>query len=456
MNDCCKIFCDFAERTEYNTLPDSVNKCVKAFITDYFASSIAGYRINSDFNKVLLELLMEQGGSEQSSILFSNKKYPVAQSAFMNAIYAHGADMDDGNKKSAGHIGTHVIPSVFALAEYRGCSWRDVIVSIVVGYDFFNRIAGAAQPSLYSKGFHSTGVTGSIACAAACAKLLNLGSQSIYNSVGIAALQSSGLIIIDESAQHCKPINPANAARIGVLSALMAEKGIEGPLNPLESTKGWFHAYSDGINENVLLDDLGTVFTIEESYIKQYPSCRHTHCCIDAIKDIRKSLAKRCFTYQDIKSIIVNIYPNAIKSAGKIIYPKNSGEAKFSIHYAIAKTLLNGNFSLSDLTPDYSFPVSSVIEKICLISDESMEDRNAGIRGCRITVAIKNGEQIEKTIPVPKGEGKDFLTWKDLKDKMLSCAQGILTKEECTDIIEQCRNINSNNKYKPIKIRTLE
>lgn len=455
MNDWCKILCDFAEQTKYNTLPDSVIKCVKAFITDYFAASIAGYRINSDFNTVLLKLLIEQGGNEQSSVLFSNKKYPVAQAAFMNAIYAHGADMDDGNKKSAGHIGTHVIPSVFALAEHRGCSWGDVIVSIVIGYDFFNRIAGAAQPSLYTKGFHSTGVAGSIACAAACAKLLNLDSQGIYNSVGIAALQSSGLIIIDESAQHCKPINAANAARIGILSALIAEKGIEGPINPLESSKGWFHAYSDEINKDILLNNLGLDFTIEESYIKQYPSCRHTHCCIDAIKDIKESLTKRCFTYQDIESINVFIYPNAIKSAGRIMYPQNSGEAKFSIHYAIAKTLLNGTFSLNDLAPDYGFPVSSVIEKIRLIPDESMENRNAGIRGCHIIVALKNGEQIEKTIPVPKGEGKDFLTWKDLNDKMISCAQGILTKKECTDIIEQCRNINSNNKYKPIEIRTL-
>ena len=454
--DSCMMFCKCAERLSYADLTWKVIEMSKMFIADYFAASIAGYRTNSEFNKVLLELLQEQGGKGQSSILFYDKKYPVADAAFMNAIYAHGADMDDGNKNSAGHIGTHVIPSVFALSEYKGCSWCDIIVSIVVGYDFFNRVAGAAQPGLYNRGFHSTGVAGSIACAAACAKLLDLDSLGIYNSVGIAALQSSGLIIIDESAQHCKPINPANAARIGILSARIAEKGINGPLNPFESLKGWFHAFSDGINKTILLDNLGINFTIEDSYIKQYPSCRHTHCCIDAIKDIRESLAKHHFTYKDIESIIVNIYPNAIKSAGKIIYPQNSGEAKFSIHYTIAKTLLNGNFSLNDLMPDFSQPVSSIIEKINLTSDESMEDRSAGIRGCRIIVALKNGEQIEKTVPVPKGEGKDFLTWEDLKNKMFSCAHGILSKKECLNIIEQCKNINYNNIYKPIKIRTLE
>ena len=102
---------------------------------------------------------------------------------------------------------------------------------------FFNRIAGAAQPGLYNRGFHSTGIAGAMACGAACAKLMGLDRCGVYNSVSLAAIQSSGLIIIDESGQRCKPINPANAARIGVLSALMAERGLLSSQNPLESQK---------------------------------------------------------------------------------------------------------------------------------------------------------------------------------------------------------------------------
>ena len=90
----------------------------------------------------------------------------MTNAAFMNAVYAHGADMDDGNRKSAGHIGAHVISSVFALGEKLGVTWKDIIVAINVGYEFFNRIAGAAQPGLYNRGFHSTGIAGAMACGA--------------------------------------------------------------------------------------------------------------------------------------------------------------------------------------------------------------------------------------------------------------------------------------------------
>ena len=391
MLDITRPLVDFAYKLSLDEVPSETIERTKMFIADYFAASVAGYQINTAFNTVVLNVVKEEGGAAQSSVLFSDRKFPSSQAAFLNAAFAHGADMDDGNKQSAGHVGTHVMPAVFALAEQKRVSWGDVIVAIVIGYDFFNRIAGAAQPGLYNKGFHSTGIAGSIACAAACAKLLNLDYEGIYNSISMAAVQSSGLIIIDESAQHCKPINPANAARIGVLSALMAEKGLEAPRNPLESTKGWFHAFTDHVNDNVLFDGLGSVFTIDQSYIKQYPSCRHTHGCIDAIKNIRLSLNKFGLTYKDINSILVKIYPNAIRSAGNIKYPHSAGEAKFSIYYAIAKTLLNGNFTLDDLSVTQDENLVVVVEKINLIEDVAMEDRSAGIRGCKVKAVLNNG-----------------------------------------------------------------
>lgn len=453
MLDITRPLVDFAYKLSLDGIPSETIERTKMFIADYFAASVAGYQINTAFNTVVLNVVTEEGGAAQSSVLFSDRKFPSSQAAFLNAAFAHGADMDDGNKQSAGHVGTHVMPAVFALAEQKRVNWGDVIVAIVTGYDFFNRIAGAAQPSLYNKGFHSTGIAGSIACAAACAKLLNLDYDGIYNSISMAAVQSSGLIIIDESAQHCKPINPANAARIGVLSALMAEKGLEAPRNPLESTKGWFHAFTDHVNDNVLFDGLGSVFTIDQSYIKQYPSCRHTHGCIDAIKNIRLSLNKFGLTYKDINSILVKIYPNAIRSAGNIKYPHSAGEAKFSIYYAIAKTLLNGNFTLDDLSVTQDENLVVVVEKINLIEDATMEDRCAGIRGCKVKAVLNNGMSIEETVLVPKGEGDNSLNWNDLENKMLSCANGVLSVEESKNVIQQCRHINVNNKFKPIKIQ---
>ena len=433
----------FVAELSYDALPENVLQQVALFVADYYAACLAGYRINRELNEKALLLMEQMGGCEQSTVLFSDKKMPACNAAFMNALYAHGADMDDGNRKAAGHIATHVMPAVFALAEAVDATWKDVITAVVAGYDVFNRVAGAAQPSLYNRGYHSTGVAGGPACAAACAKLLGLDAAGVYNAISLGALQSSGLIIIDESGQECKPINPANAARTGILSAQLAQLGVEAPRNPLESKKGWYNAFSDGMDEAVLFDGLGEVFTICESYLKLYPTCRHTHCSMDGVIAIRRQMEQDGFTPEDVADIDLRVYPSAIKSTGSIRYPKTEGEAKFSLYYCTAVALLLGGFGLAQLEVDTCPQAREFIPLIHLTEDPAMEDRARGIRGAVVRITLKNGTVYEQTVLTPKGEGNYPLDWADLKQKMHQCAVGVRDEKSATAILQQVRVIDS-------------
>lgn len=450
MQDITSRLSRFIADLRYEQLPEAVVEQVKLFIADYYAACFAGYRINTGLNAPVLELMLEMGGSEESTVLFSDKKLPASNAAFINAAYAHGADMDDGNRKAAGHIGTHVMAAVFALAEARNANWKDVVTAIVAGYEVFNRVAGAAQPSLYNKGFHSTGVGGSLACAAACAKLLNLDEKGIYNAVSLSAIQSSGLIIIDESGQGCKPINPANAARTGVISAQLAQKGLESSRNPLESKKGWFNAFSDGIDEEVLFGQLGETYTICESYLKLYPSCRHTHCCIDGILALREEILADGEQPDGIESIDVTIYPSAIKSAGHTPYPATADEVKFSIQYCIAAALLKGRFGLDELEIVEGY--QTVVPKITLIPEPSMEDRKAGIRGARLDVRMASGRTYSQTVLIPKGEAKKPLGWPDIRRKLSQCAGDMCSESVLDHIVEDLRGFAPGESFTILSI----
>ncbi len=444
---------DFAYNLHIDDLPREVIERTKIFILDYYASSMAGYRVNQDFNKAILRLTKGNGGTEQSTVLFETYKCPATDAAFVNAAFAHGADIDDGNRVSAGHIGTSVISAVFALSETLDVTWGDVFVAINIGYEFFNRIAGAAQPDLYNKGFHSTGVAGGIACASACAKLLGLDKEGIYNSVSLAAIQSSGLILIDESGQECKPLNPANAARIGIYSAKLANEGIRGSRNPLDSKKGWFHAFSDQIDEEILTDGLGEKYTICDSYIKLYPTCRHSHCCIDAALDLREQISKEDENwYNKIEKIKITIYPSAIKSAGSISIPQNEGEAKFSLKYAFAVAFYEGKFGINELTPIKGAPVLYIIDRIELVADPIMEDRANGKRGTKVEILLKDGTLLNSTIIIPKGEGNNFLNWNDITNKFIDCSAGFMGEKAAYEFVDRCQNICTNNQFEMMNI----
>lgn len=446
MIDATEKLIDFAVQLKYEDLPKKVIEQTKLFIADYIAASLAGYKINSNVNTAVMSLIDEMGGARQSSVLFAKKKYPISNAAFINALYSHGADMDDGNRKAAGHIGTHVMSAVFALAEAFAVSWKDVFVAINVGYEVFNRIAGAVQPSLYNKGFHSTSIAGSIACGAACAKLLCLDSAGIYNAISLSAIQANGLIIIDESGQACKPINPANAARTGVISSQLAAKGIISSRKPLESKKGWFNAFSDSVDDEILFDGLGKQFTICESYLKLYPTCRHTHCVIEAIINVRDRMFKFGRDINEITSIQILIYPNAIKSTGSIKYPSTPEEAKFSIYYNLATALCYGRFGLDDLEcRNLGVEVRDVIDKIVLIPEETMENRKTGIRGAKVIVKLSDGKVEEETILIPKGEASKPLTWDDIREKIDACAKGL--DVETQGVVNNIRNLDTSKPF---------
>ena len=447
MKDITNRISQYVERLQYDHLDESVIEQVKLFILDYYAACLAGYRVNTALNEKVFRLLDGMGGSEEATVLFSEKKLPASNAAFLNAIYAHGADMDDGNRKAAGHIGAHMMAAVFAVAQMLHSTWEEVIVAIVAGYDVFNRVVGAAQPGLYNRGFHSTGVGGSIACAAACAKLMGLDSEGVYNAISLGAIQSSGLIIIDESGQGCKPINPANGARTGVISAQLAQMGLESSRNPLESKKGWYNGFADEIDEQVLYDGLGQTYTICESYLKLYPSCRHTHCCIDGAISLREKLLNDGCTHADVEKISVSVYPSAIKSTGAIPYPKTGDEAKFSLHYCLAVALCKGSFGLDDLTVDSSREIQDIIAKIQLVSDASMEDRKAGIRGASLEITTKQGGVYRETVLIPKGEAKKPLSWQDVCNKLVCCAGELCRQDVLERLVADIRTAKPEDAF---------
>lgn len=449
MQDITTRLSRFAAGLRFEDLDPATVEQIKLFMADYYAACFAGYRINTALNEKVFARMADMGGNPRATVLFSGQKFPETNAAFLNALYAHGADMDDGNRRSAGHIGTHVMPAVFALAETLPVTWREVFTAIVVGYDVFNRVAGAAQPSLYNKGFHSTGVGGGIACAAACAKLLGLDADGIYNAISLAAIQASGLIIIDESGQGCKPINPANGARIGLESAQLAAMGVESSRNPLESKKGWFNAFSDEVDEAVLFDGLGETFTINESYLKLYPSCRHTHCGIDAAIAIRHRMEADGVDLDGVEDIAVTVYPSAIRSTGHTPYPTTVDEAKFSLHYCLAAALEKGEFGLSQLDVSTCKKTAFLVPKIRVIPDPELENRAKGIRGAVVTITA-GGRTYTETVLTPKGEGEQRLSWRDMEIKFRQCAAGMADGRRVAALIGRIRDLDVQQPFSAI------
>lgn len=422
---------------------------IKLLLLDFFAAAFAGYKQNDAFNRRVKKVILEQGGKEESSVLFFDRKLPARYAAFLNSLYGHGAELDDGNKKAMGHVGVHVIPAVLALAEAEGKTHDEIFKAIAAGYETYIRISAAVQPGLVNRCFHSTGMAGAPACAVACSKLLGLSAEEMESAMALACTMSSGLLTYSESQQMIKPINPAKAAETGVFAARLAQAGIKGPENALEGPHGWFRAVSDSADERMITDQYDHLL-IHECYFKLYPSCRHTHCGIEAAVNLYGRVRDEI---NQIKSVNVYIYPNAIKLAGQIKFPKDPDETKFSIHYTLACALLFGKYGVDYMNPPCnSAALYDLIEKIRLIPDEKMEIWDKGVRGARVEVILQGGKRLEETVLVPKGDPEKPLSQKDIIEKLYICADGLSSEKQIEQLIKYITKMDKTVPFSPNKL----
>lgn len=418
-------FARFISGVRYEDLPDEVVCQAQLCLLDFLGVALAGSKVG--LAPLLTNLICQAGGQPEATVIGEEAKLPVFQAAFLNAAKAHALDMDDGHRYANAHPAVVVIPAALALAEREDASANELIVSIVAGYEILVRIARAINPSHLKRGFHTTGTVGPFGAAAACCKALGLEEEEITHALSIAALQGAGLLEVLSSGQMMKPLHPGKAAQAGVLAALMAQAGAEGPHDILEGDKGYFGAFSDSVDTSKLTEGLGTSFAIQGVYFKIHAACRHVHPSLDVLLEIMHASN---ISLEEIQEIRVNTYPVAFRLTGK--REENASElgAKFSIPTSLALALLHGNAGVDVYSRECveEPAVARLAERIHVEVDEWRDACYPAKRGSQVTV-ITRGGTYSREIEIPKGDPENPFTPDELKEKYRVNAAKLLPQE---------------------------
>lgn len=437
--------CTYIATLQYDDIPEEVIDYTQLLIADHYISAIAGHMYNYNFNQPLVEIINEEHSDGNSTVLFQQRKLPAGAAALLNAVYCHGADIDDGHREAEAHPGVAVNAAVLALAEEIGSIGKEVLTSVVAGYEVFIRVAKSILPSHLWRGFHTTGTVGTIAAAAACAKLLGLNGDGIEKAVSLAVTQAAGLLIVCESGQAAKPINPGRAAQTGILCAKLAQHGSDTPDNVFDSQKGFAHAFSDEYKAEALIEGLGEKYQIIDTYVKLYPSCRHTQAAMEAIKKCIREYGPVC----KAKKIEIHTYPIAVDIVGHNRAPRTIGDVKFSIPYTAACVAMYGDYTLTNLAKfeEERDNVLQFIERILVVPEEKYDDIPNGIRGAEVFITYEDGTIQSAAVPIARGEGGDRIDWTTLKEKAVaSCKNMVL--DAIDKLLDYCHAINTMDTFK--------
>lgn len=327
-----RLAAHFHAEWQGGVLTPEVTRQATRLTLDLLGVAIAG--TGMAFPTAMRQLVEAQGGTPQASVIGLPQRLPAAQAALANAVAGHALDMDDGYRYGGVHIGVAVIPAALAIAQARGCSGRDLLRAISAGYELESRLARAMNPSHLQRGFHTTGTLGTLGAALACGLLAGLAADGLADALGLAALQSAGLLEVLHSGAMAKPLNPGRAAQAGVLAAELAARGAQGPRQALEGAKGLFRAMADGVDTTTLFTGLGTQPPlIHDQYVKLHAACRHVHAALDGLLALR---AEHRLQAADIGAVSVDTYPVAVDFCGGAGLPDTAEGAKFSFGLSLA------------------------------------------------------------------------------------------------------------------------
>ena len=159
------------------------------------------------------------------------------------------------------HPACVIVPAALAAAEAAGDTpGAELLAGIVAGYDVEVRLSKAmGVQQQFDRGFHPSGVCGSIGAAAAAGRILSLSVDQMRACIALGAAQSSGLLTFEEDPSHMlKSFNTGVAARNGVYAALLAQRGFRGAPDVLTGRHSVLTPYSRPDPEPAkLLDGLG-------------------------------------------------------------------------------------------------------------------------------------------------------------------------------------------------------
>jgi len=428
---------DFVQRASYENLPKEVIHQARRCLLDTCGAVIAG-SYHSTSGKIAQSYARSLEEPPKATIIGTDIMRSPQTAAFANGIAAHALELDDGSRHATYHPGSSIIPSSLALCEAEGKAAQDLIAAIAVGYEVSIRIGKSMNPHHYLKGFHPTGTVAHFGTTAACSQILNLSVEETVNALGLAGSLASGINQYEIDGSLVKHLHPGNAARNGILTALLAKEGLTGPRGVIEGRLGFCHCFSDRYDISSITEGLGTQYDILSIYFKPYPSCRYVHYANEATLNILK---EHPMTPEDIDQIHILTHQNA-KQGSDIPDYQTVLHARLSIQYGIASILARGKAGLQEYTEEAikDPKVHEIAKKITIEIDPEIQKLYPNPRSMIVQIKDKKGNIYSSRVDYPKGDPENPMTDEELTDKFIDVTEGVISKKRQAEIIENTLN----------------
>ena len=420
---------DFVSGFDLKSVPRPVIDRARIVFTDTVGVMLAGS--HEEAFRLVLAMVKAEGSAPQASIAQESLRASPQLAALANGVAAHAMDFDFTFMRAQSIAA--LIPAILPVAEITKATPADIVAAYIIGAEVAARFVRTDQNGPTFDGWHATGMVGVLGAAAACARLMKVPAEKIPDVMGIAGSLASG--VTANFATMTKPLHCGNAARNGVLAAILGKSGFTSNPAMFEGRNGYFQSFSRGID--VSLDgfkDFGTRYDLISGRhrFKPYPCGGLTHTAIEATLDLRQRVAGR---FDDIK----NIHCGVARAAGQraaTSYPTTTEAAKFSVGYLVPYALVHGAPRIAAFTDKAlnDDRLKAIQPKITAAVDPEL-GRGDDDSPAKIRITMADGQVFEVRKDFSTGSNKLPMSQAQLEDKFNDCAAQVMDKGRAAKIL---------------------
>jgi 2-methylcitrate dehydratase len=384
----------------------AIMRQAQLLLLDTIGCGIAGAR--EGVARAVADVALEGGGKRECAVVGRSEKTGVLNAVLINGVAIRVLDLNDyliGESKNepetAGHP-SDLIPVALAIGAARRCSGAAILQSIITGYELYARL----QRMMDRSGQWDSVSASGIVAPAMAGRLMGLDESPLAHAISLGAARAATPSIVrtgDISAT--KSIASALVAQAGAQAALLAERGITGPLTILDDATGLRDLFAHGDRE-ALRAPISERSAIHRAHVKAYPCVNTAQSAVAAALELHAMLGRGAEKLSRVEIVMADyrVIKRHQDDPGRI-RPLSREAADHSFPFLVAVTLIDGALGTAQFENErwHDPHVKALMSRIVMSRDPKWNERAPGAYPCTIRARDVDGRALVAEVPYPPG-----------------------------------------------------
>ena len=356
--------------------------------------------------RALLAVVETSGGAPQCTVIGRARRTTAPNAVLANGALVRILDFNDYVNAKGGDLGGHPsdnIPVALAAGELAGACGREVVAAMVLGYEIFGRCKELMERDSAWDGVTVSG----LAAPAMAGRLMGLDRGRLAHAIALSAARAATSTAVrfgDISA--AKSIANALVAQNGMQAALLAERGITGPLDLFENPRGMREVFCKGDATAALTAPLPAESYIMAANVKAFPCLATGQSVVAAGIEMHRRLRGAVGRLAGFRLVIPDTPGlRRQKDDPGRIKPASREAADHSFNFLAAVALIDGEFGLAQFDGErWNDPkVCALMARLEIVNDSAWNGRAPDSYPCSLEVRTEDGREEVVEVPYPPG-----------------------------------------------------